>query len=542
MTTLRAYFCVVTLALSLPTVTHGFSTEEHTWISDSALCVALAYVQEENAQRTWKDKFTESRATAALRVLDSLRPKFGPIGYGELSARPDFVNRAAGYRDQALVDLQEFREKTPDLVLRITELLRNGHHFRLEALREYAQLHDFAVASARAPARDRLIEIELADALFINAYADHFLNDFFAPGHSTEATSNKSHMLSNRVHDLHNRAGRHFLMSVEAKAAFESIIEMAAPRLESCMPSVLLSVQTFSAFVQNESTSGMSSPDGWRSILLVGDGDLYSANSGLTESRAEQAMLLMLSSSVSILEVVRAFIVGDADGSREFLVGSNRLFKSGWCGEVVPLSDTPHRREGPGDACYFVADEGSAREGVTYFAGNAVGDFISAKPHVWEALTWPLLGGSLDLQRLNGQSRLQITPELVFPVYSFGDSASVELGTGYSYLAKASLAGSLGHGPDLRLYLHLKGIGLLGSLEWGYRFHERNEFRQSSNRLGGRLGFGNGLIFGFISAARDAALDRTGRESHHVSWGGGVQVFLPSSLALRWLPAWGAPD
>jgi hypothetical protein len=50
----------------------------------------------------------------------------------------------------------------------------------------------------------------LWDALAYNAYADHFLEDFFAPGHMAQEPDGLSHMGNFRIHDTENWTGREF--------------------------------------------------------------------------------------------------------------------------------------------------------------------------------------------------------------------------------------------------------------------------------------------------------------------------------------------
>ncbi len=79
----------------------------------------------------------------------------------------------------------------------------NHTHFQKELLVSLSTYHQLAVSLARDRSR-------LGGALFVNAIGDHYLQDFFAPGHITVRRSQMTDLFANAMHDAANEKGATF--------------------------------------------------------------------------------------------------------------------------------------------------------------------------------------------------------------------------------------------------------------------------------------------------------------------------------------------
>jgi hypothetical protein len=161
---------------------------------------------------------------------------------------------------------------------------------------------------------------------------------------------------------------------------------------------------------------------------------------------------------------------------------------------------------------------------------------------------WPTLGGSTELQKIDGSSRWQTSLELLFDLplqralHGVGLDGpwarhfSAELSTGYSYINKGALeSGSTdynGHGPDIRVYVRAKQLYMFAAGEVGWRFYHGLGRDTNNFRVAGRLGFGNGIFWAYGSIARDERLSSSGAQSDFVALGFGIAMTIPSTRLL----------
>jgi hypothetical protein len=206
---------VAVLALLASRPAHAFSYREHCELSSNAFQIALHYVTHEAASTSRSFSATQMRVLEQLRGSDC-RPR-GPLTYGHLVALVDNANSPADYylfvrNDSAA---QQFRDGMLPLSV-LNELGRstiqglfsarlNVDHFQDRGM--YG--HWFWHRSASALAAD---DGNLASALVLNAFSEHYLEDFFAPGHVFTPRRNFHDAASVAMHDYYNKHGAPFVV------------------------------------------------------------------------------------------------------------------------------------------------------------------------------------------------------------------------------------------------------------------------------------------------------------------------------------------
>jgi hypothetical protein len=198
----------------------AFNGREHTDVSNMAFSIALTLAEQRCTATDAADRCLCDLARNE-DVLDLVSPACFAEGrtFGHLVALVDQIGGPEAYfaSDQANGDLPD---KVKDIDWRHIALLRrnpfanlqalhlNEGHFQDEALLRQLMWHQAAISAAGK---------QLASALIFEAYADHFLEDFFAPGHIVTPRASSGDMSSIAVHDKYNR--RLFMFSVEPAMA-----------------------------------------------------------------------------------------------------------------------------------------------------------------------------------------------------------------------------------------------------------------------------------------------------------------------------------
>lgn len=510
----------------------AFVRPEHEWFSRRALCLVLVKLEREAASGA------PGRGREAIPVLTALSEgSDGPPDYGELVAYGDYVTFPNEMVDTSQsgperISSGHVRGRMLDSVAEYTELLRNPHHFRQLGLSQFHIWHDTAVARAvENDGEDRAAD-PLWDALAYNAYADHFLEDFLAPGHMTREPDGLSHMGNLRVHDTENWTGRLFEPSVMARESLGSLLGATQEEREEAVLRCFPSEDGINLADVEDAIAPLS-------IELKGDNQVYRQKEGVLEGRQRQAVFVTLVVGRSILDVVEAYATSETHNS----------FPNRRCPAFPPDAEWLERASVPDD-CYFVVEES---EENYYFAGTRFGGYISDPGAARSPWVWPSLGGSTEIQRVDGTSRWQTSLELVFDLPSqkmfkavgleadWNRHFSFELGTGYSYVNKGALDGGgteyNGHGPDLRLYFRAKQLYMFAAADLGWRFYHGEGQNVENFRVGGRVGFGNGIFWAYGSIARDKRLTPEGGERDWTSVGFGISMTIPSTRAFGWM--WG---
>jgi hypothetical protein len=521
---------IALVILGTASTARAFVRPEHEWFSRRAVCLVLAKLEREGPDESGR----QVQAIAALSAMSE--GSDDSTDYGQLVAYADYVTFPNDMVDTsqigaARISSGHVRRRISDTVAVYSELLRNPHHFRLLGLSQFHIWHDTAVNRALEYAGEGREADPLWDALAYNAYADHFLEDFFAPGHMAQEPDGLSHMGNLRVHDTENWTGRDFEPGRGAGGLLGVVLGLTpderAESVARCFPDedgiTLTHVEDSLAVVI---------------LHMKGDDQVYRSDEGVLEGRERQAAFVALTIARSILDVVQSYI--DTIPYNSF---PNRRCPA------LPLEGDPGQSSGPPIDCYFVIDESLE---APYFAGNRFGSYRSDPDAARSGWIWPSLGGMMELQRIDGTSRWQTSLEFIFDLPSrkifallgqteeWSRHYSLEIGAGYSYVNKGALDGGNtydGHGPDLRLYLRAKQLYMFAAAEVGWRFYHGRGQNTNNFRVAGKMGFGNGIFWAYGSVARDKRLTSTGSSWDATMIGFGVSTTIPTTRLFGWM--WG---
>lgn len=190
---------------------YAFNSDEHERLANRAFAIAL-----DMSGVSCKESAPKEKPFDSVCELSPERPN-ASISYGQIDARVDFmlspeelfvqIGKSNSYPSNSA-------ELNPSIVgpysISSKDLLRSSHnneaHFQGYAL---FNLHDWH-NRARWLAAD---QHNLFAALVANAVSDHFLNDFFAPGHIVTPRYNFSDPFALAMHDYYNKIGAHFYVN-----------------------------------------------------------------------------------------------------------------------------------------------------------------------------------------------------------------------------------------------------------------------------------------------------------------------------------------
>jgi hypothetical protein len=219
-------FClVVTLSTTWCVApTWGFESVEHRTVSEHAMSLASAFTSTLDARASVAatlEKF--SRGCSGLT---------GPMTYAEFVVAVDMT--ASPIREVLLRGSgKPLPEKCEDLdseaITAFTRLATqwaaahsNADHFQDALLRNFAWWHRMALLIAAK-------EQNLFAALLVNAFADHFIQDFFAPGHIATPRDLYHDLPSVAMHDHYNEIGAWFVMNQRTWPQLEELARTADP-------------------------------------------------------------------------------------------------------------------------------------------------------------------------------------------------------------------------------------------------------------------------------------------------------------------------
>lgn len=511
----------------------AFVGAEHKWLSRRAVCVALVHLERAAPDA---DAEADGRRQRAIDVLSALREGNGQLpDYGQLAAYPDYVTfpnemvdtSQTGAGRIASVHVQG---RIESVFAEYSEMLRNPHHFRELGLSQFHVWHELAIARVLMRSSEGRETDPLFDALAYNAYADHFLQDFFAPGHMIREPDGLSHMGTLRIHDTENWTGRDFQPAATTAEVLAAVLGSSAQERNESASRCFRPEEGITADVVEKVVTAQA-------IHLQGDNQVYRNKDGIQQGREQQALFVVLMVGRSILDVVESYALSQQQNA----------FPNRRC----PAHGEQSTAASPGDVpegCYFVEDETDENPS---FAGIRLGRYRSQPDAARYPWLWPTLGASMELQKIDGTSRWQTSAEFLFDVpfrralravRLDGDWTryfSAELGTGYSYINKGSLEPGVGgdyqgHGPDFRIYIRAKQFYMFGAGEVGWRWYSGLGTDSNNLRAAGRLGFGNGIFWAYGSIAFDKRLTADGPRDDDYSFGFGIATTLPSTRLFDW--------
>lgn len=480
------------LALLASRPAHAFSYREHCEVSSNAFQLALHYVTHQSASTS------RSFSAAQMHVLQQLggsecRPR-GPLTYGHLVALVDNAGSPADYylfvrNDSAaqhfrgdMLPLSVLDELGRSTVQSVFSARLNVDHFQDRAM--YGQW--FWHRSASALAAD---DGNLVSALVLNAFSEHYLEDFFAPGHVFTPRRNFHDAASLAMHDYYNRHGASFIVR-NARTL--------ADLLAAGLPDGLARRWPTGADSVSARLKGMGALD------LVGDDRLVPGS--------DQDILMTLVVARSVADILESYLSSHA---------VNHFEHYRWKG-------------------YTLSDSGL----IGPQAEIAYGDYESGR--VAARTFEPVIALSMGTQALFGHeagpARVLVQVETLIAGAPGGDWIIQESGRrpilpqfglmgGWSMLVRG---GEFAQGPTARLVFPIPKLDTEFSIPVAMRWYSHDHVRRRGFSYGGGMEMGIGLGFVGLSVQRDVHFDAAGDLKPGVAVTSTFSVGAPTSRLGIW--------
>lgn len=199
------------------TTASSFESKEHQEMSELAVSVVLGMAKD--VSKEWGKRVEVS--AEAIQELEAYKPH-----YGKITACVDFfmspekmiahgwkthqktysttTNKSNGIPSLQYPISNELIERCESESLAIIQAAHNNYaHFQQDLMMAMHLWHVTAIATAKN-------ENNMYGGLFINSIANHYLQDFFAPGHIVTTRDRLTDMPATATHDLANEMGAYF--------------------------------------------------------------------------------------------------------------------------------------------------------------------------------------------------------------------------------------------------------------------------------------------------------------------------------------------
>jgi hypothetical protein len=282
----RKIAVAVTIVISLSVNAIAFDGKEHIQLSNLALRTALASVDEKTA--------------GSYKELSDLlcSPESG--AYGVLVSLADYtrdVSEILGNDQNVMglphsgqdLDWGEIREIQGNAFSWFEAVHTNDTHFQVAALTTYWHVHDRAKTVAANG--------NLFAAMALEAYADHFLQDFFAPGHVITPRTELVDFASLALHDRTNRRGLDFSFAKGFSAELLKLVQKVENTTGSCPHAIDPDESAFQLTSKDFSTLRAAISEG--SLRFYGDSKL--------RKNGAQAAFIIAATADSINEVLLSY-------------------------------------------------------------------------------------------------------------------------------------------------------------------------------------------------------------------------------------------
>lgn len=502
----RAFVIVAVLLASTPRQTCAFESDEHEKLGNIAFHLALEYFRENHPDR--------EKVYEAARALDGRPGKYasdtkpyGIASYGDLIACVDYFlspekiltdswKRGRGSRGPGglpaagdkVLELDDCHGWFGNAFFQATH--NNHAHFQYNVLMSYRMYHVAAISLARD-------EKAFFAALVTNAIADHYLHDFFAPGHIYTRRDGLTDVPATALHDIRNKRGADFVPEHFASESMKCLIDFICQgSVKDCwirdgLDLAMLAEKSDGGDVATALTELI---DG-QTVRLKGDYALWEAGpDGL-----RQRVLMLLIQARSVLDV---------------LEGNNSFQLLNWEGESDPTTvqmSFGHYVQPKDQYSLLLSNTvvGLSFHRETMVAGNRAGR------NAFTAET-PLGVIPLDQTGWKSLENLILLPTLGYGIHFEG--------------------GTQGHGPTFRL------IAAVPQTEFAFSAYVRYFFYPTSAGDTRRRSFGlrfdsgfSGYLTAFIALGVDSATTPDGALRSGIIGMAGLQVSFPvSRVAGSW--------
>lgn len=451
----------------VPNTIQAFVGEEHKFISRTGLLLALEYCKQSPDCNI--DQQGQLQLAAFLDIHSRLE-------YGMLVSSIDY--RINPLQILASPGSQQELPHAPLLLdKRLIELLTNpgapflraatvnDTHFQGELIAGIRNWHSYATTIAAGNTNEAP---NLFAGLLINSFADHFLQDFFAPGHIVTPRFGLHDAVALGMHNLYNILGTNFVVD---QALFSKDLE---PLL-----STFIATTTAGSDEIREAAEELRNG---RAVPLWGDGDLFRSPC--------QRLLMILVEARSVLDILASYYHRTPVNSFEAV---------GW--KPMYISTKPIRlHHATAYLPYGKHEHGPQTEGLLVFptiVGVSLGSEVITSADTstrtvieLEQLVFGLPPNKFDLNSTDGDSAK--------PAYFRDRQWGVTLGYSYAYNDE-----EVAHGPKVRLIRAFPLLHLQVSADFARKKYVSSPREEQEWTYGARVQTGFSLLQFDLGVARD---------------------------------------
>ncbi|MBI3530432.1 MAG: hypothetical protein HY067_21005 [Betaproteobacteria bacterium] len=333
--------CAALLFLAFARSVVAFEGYEHKHLGDLALRIAVDYAEVAKLKNSEKDfywaslfdercdklhsavqSFYRTRSGSVCPHIESMAPS-----YGDLVKLVDYMNYPHQLLESPAAQMttgipKDFKQLNQRLIEDGHKNLtfgmaraatNNEYHFQAGLFNLLIRLHSEAI--------DLSSRNELFAALVTNALADHFLHDFFAPGHITTSRENSHDAVALGMHDTVNRLGAQFEISqnqAKWKDGLEPILDFIRDNHRIIRGNYDLSLGN-TRYTEDEIASAIASLEkDHKRLKVVGD--------DLLQTNARQQLFILLVEIRALLDILNA----DYQTNGDLSPGRNSLDEYVW--------------------------------------------------------------------------------------------------------------------------------------------------------------------------------------------------------------------
>ena len=475
---------IVFFLLFMPGESYGFNGEEHVFVSTNAFLVSLTHAK--NARLISEDE--AERLKACFTENDTMN-------YGQLSKIVDDVTDPSKlmklYGPDVDIDHGVDCAKARALLKsrkilfidRIMASKYNEDHFQGKTLTKFREFNDLAQLYA--------IRGNLAWALVLNAFAAHYLEDFFAPGHVLTPRTEVNNISARALHDSWDNQGAQ--MRIKTTEKLTEYLE------------IIRGMDSDAA----EGVRALMALDG-KYMQIYGDGLLRK-----TPGQKELMIAEVAKTITAVFHAYRTHTVSKFDS--DFVTEIKREEKAGLLGD-----DASYEQISP--AFDDVAYKSIRRD---YLLGRLV-PIIEVAPY----LSTPMRSGI--------NSRWGLEADLaVYGIHQLGEDSTVSgffdtflvgFALGYDYTDEIFNATNYSHGPLFKFIFDIKNTDIGFCLYAKWKFNNENDNTYQSFPFGGRMSFSRDFFSLYVGVGNEPRY--TDRMENVVTVYTGLTVYFPVGMTF----------
>lgn len=484
---LRIILLFIVLLSIIPGRSHGFNGDEHVLISKNAFRVSLTHAQRsdllsgEEAQ-SLKACFTENDAMNyghLSRIVDDVMDPSKLVNlYG-----PD-IDSGRGFDCAKAKAL--FQKRKILFIDKIMASKYNEDHFQGKTLTKFREFNDLAQLYA--------LRGNLVWALVLNAFAVHYLEDFFAPGHVLTPRTEVNNISARALHDRLDEEGAEIRIKTTGKL-----------------------IEYLEILREMKDINGDPEP-GVQAVLTLGDGTMRIYGDGLVKKTTGQKELMIAEVAKTITAVFKAYKTQtishfDAD----FVVEMRTEEKAGLLGE-----DVSHEVISP-----FFDDVAYKPVRRDYLLGRLV-PIVEIAPY----LSTPLRSGINSRWGIEADMAVYGIPQIGDDSIAsrFFDTFLVGIALGYDYTDEIFNATNYSHGPLIKFLFDIKNTDIGFCLYAKWKFNNENDNTFQSFPFGGRMTFSRDFFSLYVGIGNEPRY--TDKTENIVTVYTGLTLYFPVGMTF----------